>query len=113
MTAIRTKCPSCGEVDLAPDEMSLYVTPSGEQGSYCFTCPECDLPVDRPANRKTVALLIAAGVETTPMPLDPELALPLEDRSPDPGAAAFTLDDVIAFHFLLQDDRTLAGLLAR
>lgn len=113
MTAIRIKCPTCGEVDLAPDEMSLFVASSGEQGSYCFTCPECSLEVDRPANRKTVALLIAAGVETTPIPHDAERVLPLEDRSPDPHAAPFTLDDVIEFHFLLQDDGTLAGLLTR
>jgi hypothetical protein len=112
MTAIRIKCPACGEVDLSPEEMSLFVSPTGDEATYAFTCPECSQDVDRPANRKTVALLIAAGVETTPMPPEPEMVLPLEDHSPDPSAEPFTLDDAIAFHFLLQDDEALAGLLA-
>jgi hypothetical protein len=85
MSAIRIKCP-CGEMDLAPGEISLFLGPSGDQGFYSFTCPKCSREVDRPANRKIVALLVAAGVETTPMPRDAELDLPPEDRSPDPDA---------------------------
>lgn len=117
MTAIKTKCPSCGDVSLSADEMSLHVHPSGEQGAYSFTCPECSSEVDRPASRKTVALLIAAGVE--PVPMDAELAaafaapaMPLEDRSPDPSARAFTLDDVLVLHFLLEDDAAIAEWLS-
>ncbi len=98
-------------MDLAPDEMSLFLTPSGDRGSYAFTCPECNLDVDRPANRKTVALLIAAGVEPSPMPKD--LDLPPEDRSPDPDAPSFTLDDLIELHFQLQGDLALAERLSR
>jgi predicted RNA-binding Zn-ribbon protein involved in translation (DUF1610 family) len=113
MTAIRIKCPTCGEVDLTPDEMSLFVAPSGDEASYSFTCPECSTEVDRPANRKTVALLIAAGVETTPWHPEEALELSFEDRSPDPDAPPFTLDDVIAFHYALQDETELAALLGR
>lgn len=111
MTAIRVKCPSCGEVDLATDEMTLFLAPTGDRGAYSFTCPDCSREVDRPASRKTVALLVAAGVETTPMPAEPELDLPFEDRSPDPDAPPFTLDDLIELHFLLQGDVELAELL--
>lgn len=100
-------------MDLAPDEMSLFLTPSGDRGSYAFTCPECNLDVDRPANRKTVALLIAAGVEPSPMSQDAELDLPPEDRSPDPDAPPLTLDDLIELHFQLQGDLALAELLHR
>lgn len=113
MTAIRIKCPTCGEKDLAPDEMSLFLSPSGDRGSYSFTCPECNQDVDRPANRKVVALLVAAGVAPTPMPEGTELDLPPEDRSPDPDAPPFTLDDLIELHFLLQDDLALASVLQR
>ena len=113
MTAIRIKCPTCGEKDLAPDEMSLFLAPSGDRGSYSFTCPECSREVDRPANRKIVALLVAAGVAPTPMPEEAELVLPPEDRSPDPDAPPFTLDDLIELHFLLQDDLELAAVLQR
>ena len=113
MTTIRTKCPTCGDVDMAADDISLHLTPSGERGAYGFVCPECSVEVHKPANRRTVALLIAAGVE--PLPLEDEVAqepvLAFEDLSPRPEATAFTLDDVIAFHFLLEDDAALAELL--
>lgn len=94
--------------------MSLSLHPSGERGAFSFTCPECRSEVDRPASRKTVALLIAAGVGTVPK--DAEiLTVPLafEDWSPDPTAARITLDDVIAFHFLLQDDVAVAEFLSQ
>ena len=113
MTAIRIKCPTCGEMDLAPDEMSPLLAPSGDRGSCSFTCPECSREVDRPANRKIVALLVAAGVETMPMLRDAELELPPEDRSPDPDAPPLTLDDLIELHFLLEDDLALAAILHR
>ncbi|HET9724827.1 MAG TPA: hypothetical protein VFR44_13445 [Actinomycetota bacterium] len=113
MTAIRIKCPTCGEVDLSPEEMSLFMAPSGERLSYSFTCPECALEVDRPASRKTAALLIAAGVETIPLPIEDEPVLPPEDHSPDPDAPPLTLDDLIELHFLLQDDDALAELVHR
>jgi predicted RNA-binding Zn-ribbon protein involved in translation (DUF1610 family) len=115
MTAIRVKCPSCGDVNLAPHEMSLQLHPSGDRGAYRFTCPECNSQVDRPASRKVTALLISAGVG--PVPTDEEAeslapVLPLEDRCPDPSAAPFTLDDLIAFHFLLEDDVAIAEVFA-
>lgn len=95
---------------MAADEMSLHLHPSGDRGAYRFTCPECREEVNKPASRKTVAVLIAAGVETSRMDEDLEVPqLPLEDRGSDPEAAAFTLDDLIAFHFALQDDDAIAA----
>lgn len=113
MTTIRAKCPTCGHVELAANEISLLLHSSGDRGGFGFTCPECSSLVDRPANRKMIALLIAAGVEPVRMDEYSEPpALSLEDRCPDPAAAPFTLDDTIAFHFLLEDDVALAELLA-
>lgn len=112
MTAIRTKCPTCGDVKLAAHDLSLYLTPAGDRGSYSFICPECSSEVDRPASRKTVSLLIAAGVEPASRgglaPAVAADALPLGDRSPDAAAPPFTTDDLIAFHFLLEDDAAIA-----
>jgi hypothetical protein len=109
MTTIRTKCPACGDVDLGADAISMTLAPTGDQGEYAFTCPVCMVDVTKPANRRTAALLIAAGVEpaemTEPTRTEP---MPFEDLSPAPGASGFTLDDVIAFHFLLEDDATIA-----
>ena len=101
---------------MAAYEMSLHLHPSGDRGAYRFTCPECREEVNKPASRKTVAVLIAAGVEASRMEEDlsaPELPLaapelPLEDRAPNAEAATFTLDDLIAFHFLLGDDAATA-----
>jgi predicted RNA-binding Zn-ribbon protein involved in translation (DUF1610 family) len=108
MTTIKTKCPTCGEVNMGPAGISLELPIDADHGIYAFTCPECRSEVSKPASRKTVALLLAAGVE----PVDQEEAeapvLPSADRSPDPGAPAFTLDDVIGFHFQLGDDAAIA-----
>jgi hypothetical protein len=114
MTTIRTKCPSCGDVDMAADEISLHLDASGDRGEYGFTCPECFSDVTKPANRKAVALLIAAGVEPAPLeetPVD-EPVLAYEDLAPNADARTFTLDDVIAFHFLLEDENAVAELLS-
>ena len=114
MTTIRTKCPSCGDVDMAADEISLHLDATGDRGEYGFTCPECFSAVTKPANRKAVALLIAAGVEPTPLETEEkaEPVLAYEDLSPNPDARPFTLDDVIAFHFLLLDETAVAELLS-
>lgn len=115
MTSIRAKCPSCGVVDLPAEDIALDLHPSGARGAFRFICPECTTVVDRPASRKTVALLLAAGVPVTGG-IDQEQTigseLPFEDWSPDPTARPFTLDDVIAFHFLLEDDVAIAEMLA-
>jgi hypothetical protein len=111
MTTIRTRCPSCGEVDMVADEISLILEASGDRGEYGFVCPSCSDPVSKPANRKTVALLIAAGVEPSVGDLDHELPsreLPADDLGPDRDATPFTLDDLIAFHFLLDDEQAIS-----
>ena len=109
MTTIRTKCPACGDVDLGADAISMTLAPTGDQGEYAFTCPVCMVDVTKPANRRTAALLIAAGVEPGELPEPaPTPSMPFEDLSPTPEAPAFTLDDVIAFHFLLEDDVAIA-----
>jgi hypothetical protein len=113
MTTIRTKCPECGDVDLGADAISMSLAPDGEHGEYAFTCPECARHVSKPANRRTAALLIAAGVQ--PSELEDPATTPViefEDLSPDPCAPALTLDDVIAFHFAIADDAAVAEELA-
>jgi hypothetical protein len=64
----------------------------------------------KPASRRTAALLIAAGIE----PVDTGIAvasgsdLAYDDLRPDPMASPLSLDDVITFHYLLEDDVALA-----
>jgi len=58
MTTIRTTCPRCGEVDMGPEAISLAVRSNGREGSYRFTCPNCEDDVEKRADRKIVALLV-------------------------------------------------------
>ena len=98
---------------MVADAISLRLDATGDHGEYGFVCPGCTDAVSKPANRKTIALLIAAGVE--PVLTDAEdmidrPVLPLEDQGRDPAAPPLTLDDVIAFHFLLEDDDAISEL---
>ena len=99
--------------------ISLRLSGEGGSAAYEFTCPECQSEISKRANRKTVALLVAAGVEVDrlhegPSPDHPsrwELPemppLPTPDMSPQPDAPVFTADDVIAFHFVLENDEAI------
>jgi predicted RNA-binding Zn-ribbon protein involved in translation (DUF1610 family) len=120
MTTIRTTCPRCGEVDMGPEAISLSVRSSGREGSYRFTCPRCDDAVEKRADRKIVALLVSAGVDLEPRGgaevgdtlFDQEPSEPVEPLEHAADGPAFTIDDVIEFHFLLADDRYLKEFLA-
>jgi len=84
MTTIRTTCPLCGDVELAPGELSLELAAIDGTGTYLFECPECGDRRRRPANHRVVAILLATGVayEVT------------EDRGPitESEIARFTAD---------------------
>jgi hypothetical protein len=118
MTTIRTTCPRCGEVDMGPESILLQVVKGGCEGSYRFVCPSCMDPVEKRADRKIVALLVSAGVDVDASKAEPESAqMELEygeeqelERRPD--GPPFTIDDVIRFHFQLEDDRFLEQLLS-
>jgi predicted RNA-binding Zn-ribbon protein involved in translation (DUF1610 family) len=121
MTTIRTTCPRCGEVDMGPDAILLQVTRGGREGTYKFTCPTCMDAVEKRADRKIVALLVSAGVDVagratlteTEELFDAEEVLPVDPRGPLPPGPAFTIDDLIDFHFRLQDDRYIQDFLAK
>lgn len=108
MTRIRTTCPTCGEVDIAPDAVLLYLPPARDRWFYSFTCPACGRGVHHAATREIVATLVAAGEKATA-----QAGISLEDRAPDPTAPPFTLDDLIELHFLLKDELTIPKLLHR
>lgn len=102
---------------MGPEAILLQVTRGGREGTYRFTCPSCLDPVEKRADRKIVALLVSAGVDVrsrggtaTAELFDAEAAV---DPRPMPDAPAFTLDDLIDFHFALQDDGWIDRFLAR
>ena len=120
MTTIRTTCPRCGEVDMGPESILLRVVPGGREGTYRFTCPTCADDVEKRADRKIVALLVSAGVdvagrggggyaESEELFDRPEMPDP---RGSLPAGPAFTVDDLIDFHFRLEDDSYIREFLA-
>ena len=122
MTTIRTTCPRCGEVDMGPEAILLSVKQNGREGSYRFTCPTCTDDVEKRADRKIVALLVSAGVDLDPAGEglggeDPGLTGSLFDHEEGEFTRArgpmFSIDDVIEFHFMLEDDDYIREFLAR
>jgi predicted RNA-binding Zn-ribbon protein involved in translation (DUF1610 family) len=115
MTTIRTTCPRCGEVDMGPEAILLSVKDDGREGSYRFTCPSCADDVEKRADRKIVALLVSAGVDIARSERELQSAMLFDDEDGGrslPSGPAFAIDDVIEFHFLLQDDRYIQDFFA-
>lgn len=114
MTTIRTTCPRCGEVDMGPESILLSVKDEGSEGTYCFVCPVCREEVEKQADRKIVALLVSAGVPVAGSPAAeaaPHAAISDAAAESASGTESdpppLTLDDLIQFHFMLQDDDAL------
>jgi hypothetical protein len=98
---------------MGPEAISLSVRSNGREGSYRFRCPSCSDDVEKRADRKIVALLVSAGVDVDA----PQEALPHPELFDDDGIAAsmgpaFSIDDVIEFHYLLEDDEYVRQFLA-
>jgi hypothetical protein len=97
VTTIRANCPSCGDVQLTADDLTVRVCADDERGSYCFRCPECLRAVAKDASRRIVDLLVSSGVRMQVWRLPAELT---ESRMGPP----LTPDDLLDFHLLLQED---------
>jgi len=103
---------------MGPESIRLQVVRGGREGTYRFECPTCMEPVEKRADRKIVALLVSAGVDvagrgatsTAELFDDPENEAP-DPRGPLPAGPAFTIDDVIDFHFKLRNDRYIQDFL--
>jgi predicted RNA-binding Zn-ribbon protein involved in translation (DUF1610 family) len=115
MTTIRTTCPQCGEVDMSPEAILLSIRDRAGEGSYRFACPTCTHTIEKPADRKVVALLLSAGVELDEHAAEAEAAEAARDEmaelEPRPDGPPLTIDDLITFHFLLEDEKALSRLL--
>ena len=100
---------------MGPEAIMLSVRQSGREGSYRFTCPSCADDVEKRADRKIVALLVSAGVDIEQSEHD-QLLFDDEDaedtRGQTPQGPRFSIDDVIEFHYLLEDDRYIEEFLA-
>jgi hypothetical protein len=117
MRTIRATCPLCSDqVDLQPDEVTLHLVDAASQtrNRYGFRCPSCEVFVVKPAGTVAVELLLEGGVLVTEAEVAPwetelvggELAVPAAPPHPEdpPTGPAFTPDDVLDLHALLQRD---------
>ncbi len=105
---------------MGPEAILLSVRENGREGSYRFTCPNCSDDVEKRADRKIVALLVSAGVDIErgegAARIDPDLLFDHDLKDPRgelPDGPSFTIDDLIEFHFLLEDDRYIRDFLAK
>ncbi len=106
MATIRASCERCGDVELTTSDVTVRVCTDDEQGSYAFECPGCALVVVKPAEPRTVDLLVASGVAYSTW------SLPAEMLEPRGSGDPIGHDDLLDFHRVLQDDAALANAIA-
>lgn len=115
MAIIRVSCPTCGEIELPSERIELVTVPGLEidrnNTHYTFTCSFCDAVVRRPADRITATVLTSGGVAIRPPRHPVFVGRPGHPERP-PGGPAFTRDDILDLHLLLEDDGWFAALLA-
>jgi hypothetical protein len=94
---------------MSPEAIMLSIRDRAGEGSYRFSCPECMNTIEKPADRKVVALLISAGVELADSDGEEDAPTLEAVEAPEtrPAGPPFTVDDLITFHFLLRDDDVL------
>lgn len=98
MATIRASCPDCGDIELTTADMTVRVCSEDQRGAYTFRCPSCAMAVTKAAESRIIDLLVSSGVQLQVWRLPSELS------EPHPLGPAFTHDDLLQFHELLQED---------
>ncbi|MFN0090963.1 MAG: hypothetical protein ACKVWR_11960 [Acidimicrobiales bacterium] len=106
MATIRASCPDCGDVELTTADVNVRVCTADNKGTYSFCCPRCRLMVVKPAEPRTIDLLVASGVALAHWDLPAELAEPRFVGEP------ISHDDLLDFHDLVHDDDTFSKALS-
>ena len=104
MPIIRASCPSCGDIDVAPNEMTIMLCSSNGESGYVFRCPVCSMVVSKSVDKRIVEILVSAGVKVHFWRLPDELEESVE-------APPVTYDDLIDFHHQLADPGWLDKLI--
>lgn len=95
MPIIRASCPTCGDVELQPIDLTISVCSTTGDASYIFRCESCAALVPKAADRQVVEVLVSSGVKMTFWRLPAELE---DERSGPP----IEIDDLISFHYELE-----------
>jgi hypothetical protein len=96
MATIRASCEDCGDVELTTADVRVRVCIDDNRGEYSFRCPGCVMTVVKPAEPRTIDLLVASGVAMDTWSLPAELD---EIKIGRP----ITHDDLLEFHDKLHD----------
>lgn len=102
MTTIRATCPTCGEVELTPNDVSLMVCTHAPMSYYAFDCATCRRQIRKPADDHVISLLISGGVPAQVWELPAEA---LESKT----GPAIDYDDLLDFVLALAADDLLAA----
>jgi hypothetical protein len=107
---------------MGPESILLSVQGNGHEGTYRFTCPLCADDVEKRADRKIVALLVSAGVGVSGSQVDSGLDEVHDElfdggvfddpRERAPEGPSLSIDDLIDFHFQLENEHTIAEFFA-
>jgi hypothetical protein len=97
MAIIRATCQDCGDVEMTTADVWVRICDDDNSGTYAFRCPCCETVVIKPAESHIVDLLVASGVSWSTWTHPAEL----RER---PDGEAFTYDDLIDFHSVLEAD---------
>jgi predicted RNA-binding Zn-ribbon protein involved in translation (DUF1610 family) len=104
VATVRASCPTCGDIELTTRQVQIDLCETTRETTYSFQCPACSVRVAKPASEKVVGVLTDAGVRVQTWRM-PALG---DDRNGPP----VSYDDLLAFHFQLNDDDVVARLLS-
>ena len=106
MTTVRAQCPTCGDVALGIEHLTVRTCDDGVTPAlYRFRCPSCDDMVTRNASPRIVDLLVSAGAAEEHWRWPAELG----ER---PSGPPLTPDDLLDLHVMLRDDGWYERLVA-
>jgi hypothetical protein len=108
MTTIKATCPTCGDVDLTPADVTVTVAHALGWSTYTFRCATCWDAVCKPADEEVVQLLTGAGVRVERIEVPMEY---LEAQVMAGAAAPLTADDLLDFAMWLHDTDDILGVL--
>ena len=106
MTTIKASCPTCGEVELTPADVSLMVCSHAPLSYYAFVCGTCGEEIRKPADDHVVSLLVSGGVPAQVWDLPAEV-LEVKD------GPVLSYDDLLDFALQLGETDLLASLVDR
>ncbi len=104
MTTIKASCPTCGEVELTPPDVSLIVCSHAPLSYYSFAARPAQVEVRKPADDHIVSLLVSGGVPAQVWALPGE-ALELKE------GPRLSYDDLLDFALQLGTTDLLAAAL--